>query len=133
MRSGRRAVPLAGRAERKGVVSLVTPERDRELRPVAGATVVVCDGGRCRTLRTRTDTGVADGEASTLLGALAERVRRTRKSVLIRSECLGTCSQAPAVLLIPDAATAAGLLYGPVESPDQVRALLDALSVETGA
>ncbi len=99
----------------------------------AGITVLLCDGGRCRAVRDRTDTGVTEGEASTLLGALRERVRRTGGGVLIRSECLGVCAQAPAVLLIRDAARSTGLLYGPVESPVQVRTLLAAVPVAPGA
>lgn len=97
-------------------------------------TVVVCDGHRCRALRARTDTGVADGEASTLLGALREQVRRSRNAVLVRSRCLGVCAQAPAVGVIRRAApqlhAGTGALYGPVEHPGQVRALLDAVPVD---
>jgi (2Fe-2S) ferredoxin len=91
--------------------------------------VVVCDGHRCHALRDRTDTGVAEGEASTLLGALRERVRRSRFAVLIRSGCLGVCSRAPAVWVthraVPRANNGPGVLFGPVECPRHVRRVLD--------
>ncbi len=97
----------------------------------AGFTVLVCDGHRCHALQGRTDTGVVGGEAATLLGALRERVRRSRYGVLIRSGCLGACERAPAVCLVRRAGVGggpgAGVLFGPVESPAQVRGLLEAL------
>jgi hypothetical protein len=110
---------------------VVVPERRRGPAPTAsaGATVVVCDGHRCHALRDRTDTGVAEGEASTLLGALRERVRRSRYAVLIRSACLGVCSRAPAVWVTHGAAprtdSGQGVLFGPVERPRHVRKVLD--------
>lgn len=98
-------------------------------------TVVLCDGHRCRALRDRTDTGVAHGEGSTLLGALRERVRRSRHAVLIRANCLGVCAQAPAALVIRRTAAltraGAGTVFGSVESPGQVRELLEAVPVDT--
>ena len=98
-----------------------------------GVTVVVCDGHRCRALQGRTDTGAADCEAATLLGALRERVRRSRYGVLIRSGCLGACERAPAVCLVRRAgADDAGVLFGPVESPAQVRRLLEAVDAQGG-
>lgn len=97
----------------------------------AGMTVVMCDGHRCHALRGRTDTGVAKGEAATLLGILREYVRTSRFAVLIRSGCLGACERAPAVCLIRRAGTGpgapGGVLFGPVESPAHVRELLDGL------
>ncbi len=101
-------------------------------RAAPAVTVVLCDGHRCRALRGRTDTGVPAGETSTLLGALSDRVRRTRHAVLIRSECLGVCTRAPAVWLIRrDGSSVAGqrsTLFGPVEKAVQVRGLLDAVA-----
>lgn len=115
---------------------MTAPDNRRRQAPAAtdAVTVVVCDGHRCRALRGRTDTGVADGEASTLLGALRERVRRSRHAVLIRSRCLGVCAQAPAVCVIRRAApqphAGTGALHGPVEGPGQVRRLLDAVPLD---
>ena len=95
---------------------------------VVGFTVVVCDGHRCHALRGRTDTGIAHGDAATLLGVLRECVRRSRSGVLIRSACLGACERAPAVCLVRRAeAGNAGVLFGPVESPAQVQKLVDAV------
>ena len=90
-------------------------------------TVVICDGHRCHALQGRTDTGVAEGEAVTLLGALRQKVRASRRAILIRSDCLGACDKAPVVLLSQRGDRAAGLLFGPVEQPGQVRAVLDAV------
>ncbi len=95
-----------------------------------GITVVVCDGHRCRALRGRTDTGVGEGEAVTLLGALRERIRRSRHGVLIRSGCLGACERAPVVLVILRGGSPTGVLRGPVEEPGHVRALLEAVGRE---
>lgn len=104
-------------------------------RASTAVTVVLCDGHRCRALRSRTDTGVAHGEGATLLGALRERVRRSRHAVLIRGDCLGVCAQAPAVLVVRRAAAraraGAGTLFGSVESPGQVCELLAAVPVDT--
>lgn len=108
-------------------------ERKRGTAPAAatGVTVVVCDGHRCRALGGRTDTGVPHGEAATLMGALRERVRHSRHGVLIRSGCLGACERAPAVCLVRQG-NAAGVLFGPVESPAQVRGLLNAVDDHCG-
>lgn len=84
--------------------------------------VVVCDGHRCRALSGR--TGVEAGE--TLLGVMGSAIRGTRHGVLIRSECLGVCHRAPAVVL-GRRGDSAGRLYGPVEDPNQVQALLGAI------
>ena len=95
----------------------------------AAVTVVVCDGHRCRGLRGRTDTGAAEGTPPTLLEALRDRVRRSRYAVLIRSDCLGACARAPAALVIrrtsPQAEGGTGVLFGPLETAEQVHALLD--------
>ena len=93
-------------------------------------TVVICDGHRCRALQGRTDTGVAEGEAVTLLGALRQKVRATRRAVLIRSGCLGACDKAPVVLLSLRGGPVEGQLFGPVEQPGQVRAVLNAVRAD---
>lgn len=116
---------------------MAVPER-RGRAPAAptGVTVVVCDGHRCHALRDRTDTGFAEGEASTLLGALRERVRRSRYAVLIRSGCLGVCSRAPAVWVthrvVAQVGNGQGVLFGPVERPAHVRKVLDEVPIGDG-
>lgn len=95
-----------------------------------GVTVVICDGHRCHALQGRTDTGVVEGEAATLLGALRARVRATRRAVLIRSGCLGACEKAPVVMLSRRGGSVPGIVFGPVEQPGQVRAVLDAVRAE---
>ena len=102
------------------------------IRRATGATVVLCGGHRCAALRHRTDTGADEGEASTLADLLREWVRRSRHAVLIRSECLGVCARAPAVVVIRGSGMPGrpghGLLFGPVEGPAQVRGLLQAVT-----
>lgn len=102
--------------------------------PHQAVTVVVCDGHRCSALQARTDTGVPTGETATLLGALRDRVRRSRFAVLIRSGCLGVCEQAPAVLLVPRSSgpPGNGMVFGPVERPAQVSNLLSAIPADGG-
>ncbi|MEU4563443.1 (2Fe-2S) ferredoxin domain-containing protein [Actinoplanes sp. NPDC023936] len=94
----------------------------------AKVTVLLCCGHRCAALGHRTDTGVGAGEAATLLGVLREAVRRTRNAVLVRSECLGACTVAPAVAVISGVPAGAGRLFGPVESPAQVSRLLESVA-----
>ncbi|KAB1915639.1 (2Fe-2S) ferredoxin domain-containing protein [Micromonospora sp. AMSO31t] len=94
-----------------------------------GVTVVVCDAHRCRALRGRTATG-ADGGHRPLLDILRDAVRRSRGGVLVRSQCLGACHRAPAVLLLarhepPRSPAEPGVLLGPVETPEQVRMVLE--------
>src|SRR5690349_19189852 len=91
---GRACVRGTSPTRRKGSVMSPVPTAP------AGVTVVVCDGQRCHALRDRTDTGVADIESASLLGALRERVCGSQYGVLTRSGCLGVCAQAPAVLLV---------------------------------
>jgi (2Fe-2S) ferredoxin len=116
--------------ERRKEEFVPAPKRHDEAVPAAppGVTVVLCDGHRCHGLRDRTDTGVALGEESTLLGALREGVRRSRRAVLIRSGCLGVCARAPVVWVARGTAARSsagtGVLFGPVEDPAHVRELL---------
>lgn len=100
-------------------------------RSAAGVTVLLCGGHRCHAVRHRADAAVPPERGVTLLGVLRESVRQTRHAVLIRTDCLGVCARAPAVGVIRPAGSSGeanrGTLFGPVESPAQVRGLLAAV------
>ncbi|MFV2112963.1 hypothetical protein ACFHW0_11595 [Micromonospora sp. LOL_025] len=89
-------------------------------------TVAYCDGHRCRALRHRTSPKTPY-EPAGLAEILGRAVRASHGVVLVRTECLGACHRAPALLLLAaaDPAGRRGMLIGPVEERQHIDAVVD--------
>ncbi len=88
-------------------------------------TVAYCDGHRCRALRHRAFPPAPD-EPVDLVEILGQAVRASHGGVLIRTECLGACHRAPALLLLTgsDPIGRRGMLIGPAEERQHIDAVV---------
>lgn len=57
--------------------------------------VAVCEGQRCRAVRTRQNDRSPDSTASSTV--IREAVRTTRRSIMLSTSCIGPCAQAAVV------------------------------------